>query len=109
MCGTDGGRLLANTTTSPLRSAVSARAPPLYGMCSIWMRASLLSISIERWPIVPLPDEANVIALGFARATAITSFRLREGSDGCEMMMFGAAMTFVTGEKSLAGSYGSLL
>ena len=43
---------------------------------------ALRMISVARSPVVPLPGEPNVIATGFARASAMRSFTVFTGTEG---------------------------
>src|SRR4051812_10417088 len=57
--------------TSPDRTAVVAGPPPLYGTCVTCTPAYCLSISIDRWLVVPTPldDALNCPARFLASAT----------------------------------------
>ena len=57
-CGRIAVGLSESTCTSPATRAITAGAPPLYGMCSMRMPAMALSISIESCEMLPLPTEA---------------------------------------------------
>ena len=53
------GTGVANITdTWPPARSVAACAPPLYGMCSMSVCVSILKSSPDRWPPVPMPEEA---------------------------------------------------
>src|SRR5439155_1163423 len=54
---TAGGMVENTNVTSPPRIACVAGLLPLYGTCSTSTPAACLSISADRWTMVPFPDE----------------------------------------------------
>ena len=71
---------------------------PLYGTCTISTFARLLNNSSDRCGLVPMPGEPTVSVPGFALASAITSFTVFAGTEGC------TAITSVTSDISDTGS-----
>ena len=67
----------------------------------------VLNISAVRCGWLPLPAELYESSPGWARASAISSFTLRTGSEGCATSRLGSATRFVIAVKSRIGSKGS--
>ena len=63
-----------------------------------------LSISPMTWWVVPSPGVPYESSPGFARASAISSFRLFAGSAGCAAMTIGTFNVWPTARKSFSGS-----
>jgi hypothetical protein len=57
----------------------------------------------------PAPDDAKLSCPGFARASAITSWRVRAGMPGLITITCGATAMPAIGAKSRTGSYGVLI
>lgn len=102
----DSTLLNASSMCPPIKSVKTGPAP-LYGTCTISMRAAELSISPARWVTIPMPAEPKLSCLGRAFASAIRSFTDRTGTEGCANIRKGAVANNETGEKSFTGSYGS--
>src|SRR6185295_1822888 len=66
-------------STCPPSTSVRAPELPLYGMCRIATPAIALNSSPAMWYGVPGPDDAYVIAPGFAFAAAISSATVETG------------------------------
>ena len=62
----------------------------------------VLMRSIERWVVVPTPDEAYDSLSRRARSTS--SFRFFAGTAGFTVMRFGVLGPRITGTKSMNGS-----
>ena len=69
--------------------------------------ASTLNNSPDRCGLVPRPAEPKVMVPGFALASAMNSFTVFAGTDGCTVRMFGDSTTSEIGAKSRSASYGS--
>ena len=69
----------------PLIASVSAGVAPLYGTCTMLMRAMVFSSSIERWGEAPTPEEPKLIWPGRALASAMNSRSVLTGIEGCTM------------------------
>src|SRR5258707_14006788 len=81
----------------------------LYGTCTMLVRDSVLNISPDMCPIVPLPAEPKLSEPGRALARAISSFTEVAATDGWMTNMTGEESINETGAKSFSGSYGSFL
>ena len=55
--------------TRPASRSVKTGPAPLYGTWTVSMLATLLSSTQPRWAVVPTPDDAQLIAPGFSRAS----------------------------------------
>src|ERR687895_38797 len=82
-----GGRVENTNVTSPPRMACVAGLLPLYGTCSPSTPATDLSISAERWTMVPLPEDPYEYFPGLALSSAMSSRTLLAGVDGCTTSM----------------------
>ena len=67
-CCIEFARLSNMSCVSPASNACNAGAPPLYGMCTMSMWASVLNSSPARWPALPLLPEPKDNLPGFALA-----------------------------------------
>ncbi|MNC87478.1 hypothetical protein D3C83_32070 [compost metagenome] len=59
--------------------------------------------------MLPVPAEAIRISPGFTFASAMNSFTLRAGSEGCTASMSGTSDTSEVAAKSRSGSYAGWL
>src|SRR5512143_2560908 len=108
-CGIAAGNVANMSCTWPDNSATSAGPPPLYGTWTMSIPAIDLSISPARCDELPTPAEGKLSAPGFDFASAIRSFTVFTGDDGCTTRMLGVTATRLTGAKSFTGSNGSFL
>ncbi len=76
-------------STWPATRSVNACAAPLNGTCTTLIPVASFSISSATCGLLPVPGEAQLILPGFARAYAISSFRLLAGSRSVATMRFG--------------------
>ena len=97
-------RLSNMSCVSPASNACSAGAPPLYGMCTMSTRASVLNNSPARCPALPLLPDPNDNVPGCAFAYATSSGTELTGSVGLSTSTLGVVATSVIGAKSLIGS-----
>ena len=73
------------------------------------MPAAFTKFSPAMWTWLPMPAEPKLIVPGLDLASAISSFTLLAGTDGCTTTSCGPLATLVTAMKSLTGSNGSCL
>ena len=85
-----------------------AGAAPLYGTWVMSIPAMVLKSSPARWPALPVLPEPKFSLPGFAFAYAMNSRTLAAGTAGFTTRTFGVDAIWVTGMKSLTGSYGML-
>jgi hypothetical protein len=90
--------------TSPLITAASAGAVPLYGMLTIFTPAIWLKSIAPRYPELPGPPTEKFISPGLALASAMSCLTVCSGIDGCTTSTLGARSISVIGAKSLIGS-----
>src|SRR4051812_15589166 len=107
ICGATDGVVANIVATWPPSRSVTAGAPLRYGT---WVSLMPVNFSIstpDKCCELPLPDVAYVISPGRKRASAINSFTLRAGTDGCADNVFGMRVITVIATKSRIGSYGN--
>jgi hypothetical protein len=91
------------TSTCPATSAVDAGAAPVKGTCSISSRACLISASIARWEVLPMPQEAKVILPGDRRTRARKASSVSTPRSGRVISTKGPRAKTVTGVNSVTG------
>ena len=67
----------------PPATSISAAAPPLYGMNAHFSPVVCANATPERCGGPPTPDVAKLSCPGRVRASAISSFTVFTGTDGC--------------------------
>ena len=68
----------------------------------------LLKSSLDRWAVEPPPDDAKLIAPGFALARATSSLTEFAATDGWTTRIIGLEATMPMATRSFAGSTASL-
>ena len=104
MCGTEVSTLSYIKSVCPPIKSISAGAAPLYGMCKKFTLAMLFNISMPRCVTEPAPEVPKLNFPGLALPSAISSVRLRAGTDGCTTTTKPTADTMVMGAKSFSES-----
>ena len=84
----------------PAIKSVVACAAPLYATCVSCTPAIDANNSLITCAELPLPPLAKLSFFGCALASAINSFTVFAGSDGCTINTIGAEVVSVTGAKS---------
>ena len=82
-----------------------AGPPPLYGMWFIRVPARLLNSSPARCGELPAPEDAMLSCPGFSFASAMRSFNVFTGTEGCTTTTFGVEVRVFTVMKSRTTSY----
>jgi hypothetical protein len=100
------GAVAISIVISPLSSAITGVAPPLYATGVISIPARSRNRSSVMWVTVPMPECPPVMP-GFFFAIATSAFTERAGTDGCETSTSGERLIGATAAKSRNGSYGS--
>src|SRR5215813_594037 len=108
-CGWAASAVANWKSTSPPSMAVIAGPPPLYG---IWVRlapANCLSISSDRWLVVPAPFDAAFKPFFCFLVSATSSLTDFAGTLGCSINTSGTEDIQLTGCSSFSGSSGIFL
>ena len=92
--------------TWPAITSCTAGAVPLYGMFTMSTPDCILNASPAMCSDEPTEPIAKLSWPGLALASAISSFTLLAGSEGCATRIEGEVATSVSGVKSFTGSKG---